>query len=193
MSLSMQTKFLRVLEEKKIRRVGGNELISINARIILATNRNLEKMVKEGTYLEDLYYRINVINIKIPPLRDRKEDIPLLVEYFVNKYKKDRKIKIDKSLIKCFSCYDWPGNIRELENELLKLLAITKGDVIDGSVYEDDSRFTINTYPELKTLKEMERIAIEKALTLTGQNRSTAAKIIGISLKTLNAKIEKWK
>ena len=130
--LHMQVKLLRVLQQKKVTRVGGTEPIALDVRVIAATNRNLEQMVREGTFREDLYYRLNVVSIFIPPLRERREDIIPLINHFLmvenQKYHTNKSIYSDT--IDAFEGYCWPGNVRELENLLENLVITTPGDII---------------------------------------------------------------
>ncbi len=133
---SMQSKLLRVLQEKEIRRVGGTSNIPVDVRIIAATNEKLDKKILEGTFREDLYYRISVIPIELPPLRDRKDDIPLLINHFLNEFRKEnnRNVDISNQSIDCLMNYSWPGNVRELENILKRLATLCEDNTIK---YED--------------------------------------------------------
>ncbi|CUS88883.1 Sigma-54 interaction domain-containing protein, partial [Candidatus Kryptonium thompsonii] len=132
MSLAMQAKLLRVLEEKEIRAVGSDKPKKVDVRVIAATHKNLEKAVKEGTFREDLFYRLNVIPIYLPELRERVEDIPLLVEYFLKKYNEEagRNVRISREALACMMKYSWPGNVRELENLIERLVVLSTGDEI---------------------------------------------------------------
>src|SRR6266446_6139829 len=126
----LQVKLLRALQEREILRVGGTERIKIDVRIVAATNHNLEKAVREGRFREDLYYRLNVIPIALPPLRDRRTDIPLLVEHFIAKFAGDRKRAVSEEALKILMAYDWPGNVRELESVIERSLLLAEGDEI---------------------------------------------------------------
>jgi DNA-binding NtrC family response regulator len=194
---SVQVKLLRVIEEKKITRIGSNEEIPIDIRLICATNRDIEKEVEKGTFREDLYYRLNVIRIHVPPLRRRKEDIPLLVSNFIKtqgkKEKKDVKGITDEALKKILK-YDFPGNVRELENIIKRAVVFSRSDYLTG---EDIS------VPVDKKLKyggklndevvNLERGMIEEALKKNDWNQSKAAKELGISERTIRYKIGKYK
>ncbi|MFH1729320.1 MAG: sigma 54-interacting transcriptional regulator [Pseudomonadota bacterium] len=193
MSVEMQKKLLRAIQYGEIRRVGGNKSIRVDVRIISATNRNLNQMVDEGKFREDLYFRINVIEIKIPPLRDRLEDIPLLVDYFLKKHDTDHSKQIDKSVLNLFTKYTWPGNIRELENEIKRLIVLTEGDVINSSLLEMDKRFSQSPHSAHgKKLSEIEKQAIETALIECNGNKAKAATLLGIARQTLNVKMKKY-
>jgi transcriptional regulator with PAS, ATPase and Fis domain len=133
MSLALQAKLLRVLQDKKIRPVGGQELKSFDVRIICATHRDLATMVKEGTFREDLYYRLNVIPIKVPALRERTQDIPLLVEYFLNKFSAQNNSKargITPQALSKLVAHPWPGNVRELENILERAIVLSQNEIL---------------------------------------------------------------
>ncbi|MGB9824647.1 MAG: sigma 54-interacting transcriptional regulator [Candidatus Hydrothermia bacterium] len=195
-SPSMQAKLLRAIEDKTIRRVGGTELIPINVRIISASNVDLEEEVKKGNFRKDLYYRISGMVIKLPPLRERKQDIPALVNYFI------RKISIEQGKIikgvtpevyEILQAYDWPGNVRELEKEVERMIAFTE----DGGYITEDKispKIRPNT-PHTFTLDELldnyEKNIIIDALMSTNWNETKAAKLLGISRTNLIAKIKK--
>jgi DNA-binding NtrC family response regulator len=136
MSQKMQVKILRAIQEKIIRRVGGNQEIPVDVRIITATNRDLVESIEKGEFRSDLYYRLNVISIKVPPLRERKEDIPILMQYFLQRYNKKFAKNIqgfEKKVLECFQNYNWPGNVRELENFIERGIALEKGQIISAS------------------------------------------------------------
>ncbi len=194
MSPHLQVKLLRVLQEKEFERVGGESLIPMKARIIAATNRNLEQFVNEGKFREDLFFRLKVVSIDVPPLRQRKEDIPLLVNYFLHKLNAElhkNVNKISSEAIESLIEYDWPGNIRELENTLMQAIVLSKDEIlhkenllIKAGVYNDSNK--------LITLKEVEKKHIKFVLEQTSWNKPEAAKILGISLPTLYSKIENY-
>jgi transcriptional regulator with GAF, ATPase, and Fis domain/site-specific recombinase XerD/tRNA A-37 threonylcarbamoyl transferase component Bud32 len=192
MSLGMQMKFLRVLQEHQIRRVGGTSEISIDVRIICATNRNLEEALKEERFRQDLYYRLNGLEIRLPPLRERKEDIPLLVDHFINKYARERNIVVKNEVINYFLDYRWPGNIRQLENEMQKLIILAKGGVIDRSLL-DLSHIQTDSIHKLsgKSLDYYEHIAIKNALAEAMGNKTQAAQILKVTRNTLINKMKK--
>lgn len=201
MSLDMQVKLLRVLQEGKITRVGGEKTIDIDVRIIAATHRDLQDEVKRGTFREDLYYRLKVIPIKIPPLRDRKEDISILIRYYLrNKAMKLNKQipRIDDNLKESMLNYPWPGNIRELENYVENLVNFNGNS--SYSLYtkeinkkKDKSRIECEYINEMFSLEEVEKVHIEKCLKKFNRNISKVAKILKISRNTLYKKIERYK
>ena len=143
MSLSLQTRLLRVLQNGEIRRVGDVKVIMTNARVISATNKDLEEMVRTGAFREDLFYRLNTFSISMPPLRKRKKDLPLLVNFFINKHGAGKNFSIDKKVIEAFKTYKWPGNVRELENAIIKFLALSQNYNIGIELIKDDKRFII--------------------------------------------------
>lgn len=202
MSLAMQAKLLRVLEEKEIRAVGSDKPKKVDVRVIAATHKDLEKAVKEGTFREDLFYRLNVIPIYLPELRERVEDIPLLVEYFLKKYNEEagRNVRISREALACMMKYSWPGNVRELENLIERLVVLSTGDEIRVEDLPDHIRVckAENLVAELTmgekiTLEELEKRYILKVLRETGWHKSNAAKILGIDRRTLYRKIEEYK
>ncbi|HEB70768.1 MAG TPA: sigma-54-dependent Fis family transcriptional regulator [Desulfobulbus sp.] len=207
MSIAMQIKLLRFLQERTFYRIGGREQIVSNCRIIAATNRDLEKEVENGNFREDLFYRLNVIQIHIPTLRERKEDIPLLAGHFLDKYAAENKkfIRgIDPQALEALIHYAWPGNIRELQNIIERGVVLSRLDTI---VLDDLPKKLRNTYldradqpleegdfPELSgmPLAELERIAVLKALKAENWNQTHAAKKLGITRRQLRTKMEKY-
>ncbi len=221
MPTQIQAKLLRLLQEKNIERLGGRESIPIDVRIIAATNRNLEKAIDEGRFREDIYYRLKVVTIWLPPLRERKEDIPLLTEYILARYADELGIKnpgITGKALHFLSSYSWPGNVRELANTLQKALIFNQGLPVDEEdVSQAISEMSLETEEEtdldddllrrwvrhkLKAkeqndlfnmcLDQFSTILISEALNLTDGNRSQAAKTLGISRPTLHSKIDKY-
>jgi two-component system, NtrC family, response regulator HydG len=202
MSPAIQTKLLRVLQEKEFEPLGSTRTIKVDIRVIAATNRELEKDVKDGRFREDLYYRLNVVPIVLPPLRERKEDIPLLTDHFLAIYReKNRKSlkgisgKARDLLIR----YDWPGNIRELENCIERAVIIARGDVIVPADFPPQIRILsmeeetdVFGLPCGRSLEEMERALIMKTLVETGGNRTKAAEILGINRRTLQNKLRQY-
>jgi len=192
-SPKLQAKLLRVLDFKVITPLGGTKEERIDVRIIAATNRNLPLLVKEGKFREDLYYRLNVASIYIPPLRERKEDIGLLFNYFLNRCSKKygKKVGIENGVIEVLESYDWPGNVRELEH-FVEQLVITSSE--GGLVRTEDVRnLLIKTTLEggrVKSLKEVEREHILNVLKSTGYNKRETAKALGIDLSTLYRKLK---
>lgn len=201
--LDMQVKLLRVLQEREVYRVGGNEPIKVDIRVVAATNSDLMSMVKQGTFREDLYYRLNVVTLKIPPLRERIEDIPILVRNFIQEFaaKYDKtEPSLSESAMTMFMSYHWPGNVRELKNVVERMMIFTDKETVSA---EDLIHiFPIGTKKELpkeekperllqeKALLEKERI--EEALIETYGNKSAAAKKLGISRVTLYKKIKEY-
>jgi|YelNatPaOPRAMG01_1025707.scaffolds.fasta_scaffold02547_16 two-component system response regulator AtoC len=209
MSLTLQAKILRVLQEKTFERVGGRETIFTNARIIAATNKDLEKLVNEKKFREDLYYRLNVFSITLPPLRDRKEDIPDLVEYFIFKYShKYQKIVtgVAPDAMESLINYSWPGNVRELENAIAHAIVVSHGQIIlkehlpqniTGNKTKEDTSKIINVedegvVPLNDLIAKVEKDMIIKALKSTNGNKSKAARLLGISRKSLFNKIRDY-
>lgn len=201
LDLGMQVKLLRVLQEREFERVGGNETIKIDIRVIAATNKDLFKMMQEGNFREDLYYRLNVIPIELPALRDRKEDIPLLIEHFLNYYGKEigrKNMSISKKAMEKLIQYKWSGNIRELENMIERLVILVDGDIIEerhlpSEVFtrtEMDNAFKL---PENGVnLEQVEKSLISQALEISNGNQTHAAKLLGITRHTLIYRIEKY-
>ena len=208
MPLHLQTKLLRVLQERVIEKVGGSEYIPIEVRVIAATNKELEKKVVEGEFREDLYYRLNVIPIYIPPLRDRKEDIVLLSDYLLEKC--NRKLgknieKIDDECLNIFNSYHWPGNVRELENTIEYAVNMCNNKVIKPSDLPNrfkklDNKFQgvndeSNEIVSIKSIKELEKEEIKKALRYYGRDTKSiikVAKALGISRATLYRKMKEY-
>ncbi len=204
-SPQMQVKLLRVLQEGTFTPVGSTETRKVDVRIVAATNRNLKEMVEAGTFREDLYYRLNVINLRVPPLRERKEDIPLLAEYFLNKASEAvggvRRILTKRALEKLYD-YPWPGNVRELQNEVERLVVLaaeeTKltADFLSPKIIEASEKGKVQgarLHGKLKdALEELERDMIREGLRRTGWNKSKLAKELGISRAGLIMKVEKY-
>jgi|TARA_R110000851_G_scaffold214439_3_gene367121 DNA-binding NtrC family response regulator len=190
-SLAVQSRLLRVLQEKEVMKVGDRKTEKIDVRVIAATNSNLKEMIAKETFREDLFYRLTVVEIIVPPLRERKEDIPLLADKFLFKYGneyKDRYITIDPEAQELLQRYDWPGNIRELEN-VIQRAVIMCDRTIGIKDLPDTLKYKID-FPEdeLLSLKEMEKKYIQKVLTATDNNQTKAAEILEIDRKTLRAK-----
>ncbi|MCZ8155513.1 MAG: sigma-54 dependent transcriptional regulator [Leptospira sp.] len=199
MSLSTQAKVLRVLQEQRFERIGGNETISVDVRVIAATNISVEDAIKEGKFREDLYYRLNVIPIELPPLRDRRQDIPILVEHYLKKSIKDNDLNfktIERDALDLLSNHFWPGNIRELRNILERLTILVPGDVIRGKDVKDSllGFKKANEMAERGDLKhakdEFERQYIMRTLLHFEGNVSRASKILGIERTHLHRKIK---
>jgi DNA-binding NtrC family response regulator len=191
-STKMQVELLRVLESKAFTRVGGNKEISSDFRVICATNKDLKNMVEKGTFREDLYYRLNVVNIQIPPLRDRKEDIPLLVDYFIKKYCTSMNkpaVPIDQSALKRLQEFNFPGNIRELENMIERAIVVGTGKKI-GLQDLPLEKTMVNNFAE--SLDDFERAFILQILNKYNWNISRTAKALKVDRVTLYNKIKKY-
>jgi DNA-binding NtrC family response regulator len=200
MSMKMQTKLLRVLQEHSFERVGGKENIKVDVRLIAATNRDLLEEIRRGNFRDDLYYRLNVIEIKVLPLRDRREDIPLLVdrflELFAQKYGKGRPKLSPNSLLKLCN-FGWPGNIRQIKNYMERIAVLELGaeldrdiDSLTGTAVKEAPAEAAS--PVLESLDEAERRHIQRVLNATKGNRAQAAQILKIDPKTLRAKLKKY-
>ncbi|GAB5046248.1 sigma-54-dependent transcriptional regulator [Thermodesulfovibrio sp. TK110] len=194
--MSLQKKLLRFLQEKEIQRIGSTKRIKVDVRVISATNRELEKLVKEGTFREDLYWRLNVVRINLPPLRERKEDIPLLVNYFLCKYSKENNKpipQIDPEVMNALITYDWHGNVRELANVIERAVVLSPSGIISMKYLprriQEKSGWTFSKENSLNLL-EFEKSLILKALNSTGWNQTKAAQILGISRKQLRTKMK---
>ncbi|HUT83013.1 MAG TPA: sigma-54 dependent transcriptional regulator [Thermodesulfobacteriota bacterium] len=197
----LQLDLLRILQEKEFSRVGGNEVIKVDVRIIAATNRDLKKAIEEGKFREDLYYRLNVISILIPPLRERKEDIPLLVDHFIEKFNIEMKKKIEgisPEALNSIMAYIWPGNVRELENTIERAMVITKGTMINvedlglPSRAEENSLTCAAPPSGDKSMKAVEKNHMAKILKENDWNIQRSAEILGIDRVTLYNKIKKY-
>ena len=195
-SYLVQPKLLRFIETGTYRRVGGTTEMSVNVRIVSATNKDLEREVEEGKFREDLLYRLNVVHVEVPPLGQRREDIPLLVEHFLQKKQRTRRAKkIAASALKLLMEYDWPGNIRELENVIERAAILAGGDEIttESIALTSKTKSTdLRKIPTRLSLAELEKIHIENVLKANSYNRNKSAKALGISLKTLYLKIKHY-
>ncbi len=201
-SQAMQVKLLRVLQEQELVRIGGEDTISIDVRIIAATNRDLEEEVTKGNFREDLYYRLNVVMLTVPPLCDRGDDIPLLVEHFVDIFaKKNRRTveSITPQCMKLFCRYPWPGNVRELENAIERGVILMRGDQLSEKSlplsiqkYERKDTGSVLIDERPSSLFEAEKLMILQTLEETDGNKSEAARRLGITRKTLQNKLQKY-
>jgi len=193
MDLTIQTKLLRVLQEREFERVGSSRTIKVDVRILSATNKDLKKEIEERRFREDLFYRLNVFNVDVPPLRERKEDIPLIVEHLTGKYNKILNKKVKKVSAKAMELlldYNYPGNIRELENIIERSMIMAKDEIIDEKYFNFISK---EEYIEKKgTLKETEKELIIKYLIQNKGNRTKTAEILGISRRSLQNKIKEY-
>lgn len=207
MSLNLQAKLLRVLQEMEFERVGGKDRVKVNARIIAATNKDLKTMVSEGKFRDDLYYRLNIVTIHIPPLRERREDMPLLIEYLIKKINRDLHKKIagvSKEMMDIFMKYEWPGNVRELENLLVRAAVVSKGSVLVEEDFPNltgagkaggassDVRDIREREKSFLTLDQIEEIHIRRVIEKIGRNKGEICEALGISRPTLERKLEKY-
>jgi len=194
----MQAKLLRALQEKEVRPVGSTDRIPLSARIIAATNRDLDAAVRQGTFRQDLFFRLNVVQIKIPPLRERKTDIPLLVNSFLEKFSEanGRMRTISEDAIARMMAYDWPGNVRELENAIERAIALGSGPILHAGDLPTNLQYgTGDRLPqndELLPLDELERRAILRALREAGGDKLAAARMLGIGKTTLYRKLKQY-
>ena len=191
--MAVQLRLLRVLQEKKVLKLGAQKEEDIDLRVITATNGQLEEMIQKGSFREDLYYRLTVVEIKTPPLRNRKSDIPLLVEKFLLKYGlefQDKFKGISPKALEILQRHNWPGNIRELEN-VIQRAVILSDKMVDVDNLPDELKYSIDFPKEkLMTLKEMEKQYIQKVLNHTQNNKTKAASILNIDRKTLREKLK---
>ena len=201
-SPDMQKKLLRALQEGEIRPVGGKEVIPVDVRVISASNRDLLRLVRENGFREDLYYRLNVLQISLPPLRERREDIPMLLSHFLEKHagRVQRPVpRVEKRVMELLTAYDWPGNVRELENEAQKMVALSEG-VVTEDVLSDPVREGPTAGPPAEggarnldaLVEQVEREEIARALRSSGGNKTRAAALLGISRFTLQRKLDKY-
>lgn len=194
--ISLQKKFLRFLQEKEFQRIGGTSRIKVDVRIISATNRNLEKDVKENIFREDLYWRLNVVRINLPSLKERKDDIPLLVNHFLKKFAKENNKPIpqlEPEVMDALISYDWPGNIRELANVIERAIVLSSSGIISMKYLpkriQEKTGWAIPAENSFNLI-ELEKSIILKALNSTGWNQTKAAEILGISRKQLRTKMK---
>jgi len=202
LDISLQAKILRALQEKKIRRVGGTKELDVDVRVLAATNRDLLKMSQDGRFREDLYYRLNVLALDIPPLRERNSDVPLLKEYFIKKNTRDtdRKIKIDKKADKILENYSYPGNVRQLESAIERAILLCEDDLI--TVEDLPPEMVMGASPSSGDLfklppngvdfEEVERSLITQAMDRTDNNITKSAKLLGLTFRTLQYRLEKY-
>ena len=201
-STAIQVKLLRVLQEREVVPVGGTKPTKVDVRVIAATNADLEKAIEEGRFRKDLYYRLNVIPITIPPLRERREDIPLLVEHFLNRFAGGAK-RVSDDAMEILSSYDWPGNVRELENIIERAVILEDGDAVTAeslnvSIFPERLRKQARTASDSElgvsgvTLDELERRYLLQTLEAAGWKKKNAAEILGINPSTLYRKLQRY-
>jgi transcriptional regulator with GAF, ATPase, and Fis domain len=203
--LALQSKFLRVLQNGEIRRVGGSKVITVDVRIVSATNQNLHDLIRQGRFREDLYYRLNVITIRLPPLRERKEDIPLLISHFIQAIAKRTGApprELAPEALEMLARYDWPGNVRELENEIERMAALSQDRIGDDLVSEgirkvalQVSRYGGRSLRDIigKAVEDLEEEVIRSTLQEHAWKKTTTATILGISRPTLDSKIDRYR
>jgi transcriptional regulator with GAF, ATPase, and Fis domain len=216
MSPSVQSKLLRVLEESSFERVGGTRKVTVDIRVIAATNKDLSDLIRRGEFRSDLYYRINIVNLRLPPLRERRGDIPLLVDYFVAKYARKYNrpvVGVSPEVLELWSAYDWPGNVRELQNAVNQAVLLSAGPTVDlatltggqaqalsraqGRDDTKDGGIDVESFAGLKELRDAvveryERRLIESVLAREGGNKSRTAEALGVTRKTLAEKMEAY-
>ena len=209
MSVNLQAKLLRVLQEMEFDRVGGKEKVKVNARILAATNKDLKALVKEGKFRDDLYYRLNIVSINLPPLRARRQDIPGLIDYLLAKINLDlhkKVIGVSDEVMDIFMKYSWPGNVRELENILVRACVVAKGQVLGVNDFPELGKDETNKAPKddlegvlasaqpgkFLTLEEVEERYIRKVIAESDKNKGEICEILGVSRPTLERKLEKY-
>jgi DNA-binding NtrC family response regulator len=192
---AFQAKLLRFLQEREIRPVGSPREKKVDVRVVVATNRDLQKMVEEGKFREDLWFRLNVVRLTMPPLRERRNDVPLLTHYFLNKYNSryNRNVKLTESGLKALKDFTWPGNIRQLQHLIERLTILAPNERIDAEAVHDAVSAMEPGGAGGETLAETEADQIRRVLAATGGNKSRAAAILGIERKTLYRKLERMK
>jgi transcriptional regulator with PAS, ATPase and Fis domain len=193
--LNFQLKLLRFLQEREIRPLGAARPRAVDVRVLAATNRNLQKLVEDGKFREDLWFRLNVVRILIPALRERRGDVPLLARYFLNKYnaRYNRSVRLMESGIRAMQEYTWPGNVRQLQHLIERLAILAPTDRIDSSAVEAALTIMEKREEPADTLAEAEEEQIRRVLAATAGNKSRAAQILGIERKTLYRKLERMK
>jgi two-component system response regulator AtoC len=201
--LEMQAKLLRVLQEKEVRPVGSNAKVNVDVRVIAATNRDLEAAYRDGTFRKDLYFRLNVVTVHLPPLRDRRSDIPMLVHHFLDRYAPGVHLQVTAAAMKSLLNYDWPGNIRELENCIARAITLGDRQVIDvndlppaiRTEQPESSGGAVQDASSLSTtaLAEMERMTILRVFEQANGDKALAGRMLGISRATLYRKLKRYK
>jgi two-component system, NtrC family, response regulator AtoC len=198
--LEMQAKLLRVLQEKEVRPVGSNDKVPVDVRVIAATNRDLEAAYRAGTFRKDLYFRLNVVTVNLPALRERRSDIPQLVHCFLDRYAPGQNIQVTPAAMKSFLAYDWPGNVRELENCIARAVALGDRRTIDIGDLTPEIRavqisdLTSKDAAALSTtaLADLERMTILRVFEQVGGDKALAGKMLGISRATLYRKLKQY-
>jgi transcriptional regulator with PAS, ATPase and Fis domain len=212
LSMELQAKLLRVLQEKEVRPVGSNQKFKVDVRVIAATNRDLETAYKEGNFRKDLYFRLNVVTLHLPALRDRKSDVPALVHFFLDKFAPGKMITLTAAAMRCMLDYDWPGNVRELENCIERAVALGSENTIDlhdlppavrseksaavvvPANREEEAAAVLVAKPPVSAtdLEELERATIQRVFQQVNGDKSRARKMLGISRATLYRKLKRY-
>lgn len=200
--LEMQAKLLRVLQEKEVRPVGSNQRVKVDVRVIAATNQDLEAAYKEGRFRKDLFFRLNVVAIQLPPLRDRRSDIPTLVHYFLNKFAAKRNLQVSQAAMNALLAYEWPGNVRELENCIERAVALgTQNSIgiddLPPAIVQRSSSLLVETKADTELLsatdlEELERATIQRVFEETNGDKALAGQMLGISRATLYRKLKRY-
>ena len=206
LDIALQAKLLRALQEREIRRVGGVKDIPVDVRVLAATNRDLLKMTEEKRFREDLYYRLNVLSIDVPPLRERRSDIPVLIDFFLKKHTRgtDRQVTLDSNARKLLEDYHYPGNVRQLESAIERAILLSENDTITlddlppemtqsggvSQVSATDENFKLP--PEGVNFEDVERSLIMQAMDRTDNNITKSAKLLGLTFRTLQYRLEKY-
>jgi transcriptional regulator with PAS, ATPase and Fis domain len=200
MPLGLQSKLLRAIENKKIMPVGSAQEVPVDVRLVAATNRDLDQVVRQKEFREDLYYRLKVVVLQLPPLRERRDDIPLLVRFFIDRIRQEtsRPVRnISPEALKALREYDWPGNVRELRNTLEGMIVLSLKEELGLSdipehIREADQKASQTAFEPGMTLVEMEREAIRRTLEITGGHRAETSRLLGLSVRTLQRKIKEY-
>jgi len=197
MPITLQAKLLRALQEREIERIGGEKTIEVDVRVIAATNQVLPRLIERGDFREDLYYRLAVVPIHLPPLRERASDIPLLAAHFVARYAAGTRVSLERAALRALEDYSWPGNVRELENLCERIVLMRSGDTIDEGTVRGHLDAMVAENPSARrtpaaTLPEMERRAVVDALRAAGGNQSQAARMLGVPRHILLYRVKKF-
>jgi transcriptional regulator with PAS, ATPase and Fis domain len=199
-SPSLQVKLLRFLQEHEFERVGGDQTIRVDVRIIAATNRDLREEVARGRFREDLYYRLNVVNVELPPLRERKADVPSLARFFLDRFAKENGKTLDgfaPDTVELLLAHEWPGNVRELENAIERAVVMATGPIVEPRQLPPAVRPAVKSSSSLppvpgSTLADLEKYAILETLSSVGGSTSKAADILGISVRTIQYRLHQY-
>ncbi len=201
LSRTMQPKLLRVLEENEVRRVGGNEIHTVNTRVVAATNRSLLRDVRKKSFREDLYHRLSILLLNVPPLRDRREDIPTLVQHFIERFGNEGEVQVrgvTSQVMRTLAEYDWPGNVRQLRNVIRRSCILADTELIEHVELDEVPKRTVSQVdfppvPDQLSLREIERHVILQRLKLYDGNRTRAAEALGVTTRTLRNKLNEYR